>query len=139
MIAVFFDIGETLVDRQANWNPGAQSCLSFLRNAGEPLGLISNTGNLSREQLQQHLPAEFDFGLFEPDLVILSSELGKEKPDPAIFIHAIAQSGQSPANCIFVGEKLTEVWAAQSVGMRTVRACRFPEDFTTLVELVGEQ
>lgn len=135
MVAVFFDIGSTLVDRNFNWIDGARMCVATLRGAGVPLGLISNTGILARDELRVLLPADFNFDQFEPDLVVLSSEFGSEKPNPAIFRHAVAQSGRIPADCVFVGEDLRETWAAQFVGMRCVRVHQFPLDFNILAEL----
>lgn len=130
---IFFDLGDTLVQRVSitpirfQWITGAAELVKRLRQAGIPLGLISNTGDLSRAQLTSMLPSDFDFDFFETDAVILSSEVGIEKPDLRIFRMAIsqAQSNSSPANsfqldphnCLFVGESLKEVVAAQQVGM----------------------
>src|SRR5262245_25399537 len=46
---VFFDLGETLVrTTDRSWVPGALDALAVLRDAGLRLGVISNTGALSR-------------------------------------------------------------------------------------------
>ena len=134
--AIFFDIGHTLVaDRQ--WLDGAQCNLNKLVSSQIALGIISNTGTLSRDELKQmHLPSDFDFDLFEPSQVLLSSEFGSDKSTPEIFLHAIAQSGRSAFECIFVGESLSENWMAQSVGMRSAWVSKFPEDLNALTKAV---
>ncbi len=134
-MAIFFDIGDTLVS-QRRWRDGAQECLGDLRAEDVQLGIISNTGSLSRDELADFLPADFDFGIFEDPLVLLSSEVGIEKPDPEIFLKAVERSGQSPKSCVFVGEDLAECWAAQSVDMNAFRVSHFPDDFRLITELL---
>lgn len=119
--AVFFDIGDTLVVSGQGWVAGAESVLAELRTLKLRLGLISNTGKLKRKDLLPLLPQNFDFALFEPALVILSSEVKVEKPDPEIFRLAINASGLSPGECLFCGENFGETLVAQKVGMRAAR------------------
>ena len=134
-LAIFFDIGDTLVS-QLDWQDGAQVCLNQLRAEGARLGIISNTDGLSRQDLAAHLPVDFDFARFDDDLVLLSSESGIEKPDPAIFRKAMDLTGLDPRNCIFVGEDLSETLAAQAVGMQVCRVTHFPHDFEVLCKFL---
>lgn len=136
MITIFFDIGDTLVTGK-NWKDGAEACVQALRQAARPFGVISNTGDLTRAQLTPLLPDSFDFALFRPELVVLSSEFREEKPHPAIFYHAIERAAVDPWNCVFVGENPRETWSAQSAGMRSIRISQFPEDFDVVLELTG--
>lgn len=133
----FFDIGNTLVDRRNNWMPGAQNVLGELKTKGVRLGLISNTGNLDRDQLQDLLPGDFDFDVFEEGLVILSSEVGVEKPNLGIFLLAVQHAGVSPWETAFIGEELDQAHAAQSAGMRSLRinAQRTAADYQMLLTL----
>jgi FMN phosphatase YigB (HAD superfamily) len=120
--AAFFDLGDTLVvsvDR--SWVPGAKAALSELRSRGLRLGVISNTGNLSRAQLSQLLPADFDWAAFDSQLVILSAEVGVEKPSPEIFQRAVAAAATPAAACLFCTENLTDTLAAQRAGMLGAR------------------
>jgi|AP12_2_1047962.scaffolds.fasta_scaffold17913_2 FMN phosphatase YigB (HAD superfamily) len=136
MFKIFFDIGETLVSGK-EWKPGAKSCLQKLQQSDMPTGVISNTGSLTRLELAAHLPDDFDFGLFRPALIILSSEFRAQKPHPAIYFHAIEMAAVEPWNCVFCGEDPHETWAAQSVGMRSFRVTRFPDDLDLLERLIG--
>ena len=79
---VFFDLGDTLVDGKhpTTWVPDARGVLDLLHQKGLRLGLISNTGNLTRLQLVAMLPPDFDLAQFEDHLIIFSSEVGVEKP-----------------------------------------------------------
>jgi FMN phosphatase YigB (HAD superfamily) len=133
--AIFFDIGDTLVSN-GNWLDGAERNLEKLNSLDIALGIISNTGTLTREELKRdHLPSDFDFGIFKSAQIILSSEFGSDKSTPEIFLHAIAQAQRSASDCLFVGENLAETWMAQSVGMRSARVSKFPDDLDTLTQL----
>lgn len=124
---VFFDLGDTLVDSRREWIAGAKSVINDLRARHIRLGVISNTGDLSRAQLKEALPADFDWTMFEPGLVILSSEVKVEKPNPEIFEKAVAKSGRSAGNCLFCTEELSHTLAAQSIGMVAARLTKPPD------------
>ena len=124
--AVFFDLGETLVTRNRQWVVGAKDTLARLRAEGVRLGVISNTDTLERAELLDLLPPDFDFGLFEDALVILSSEVGVEKPSPAIFELASSKAGLPALACLFCTEDLPHTLAAQATGMRAARTAPPP-------------
>jgi putative hydrolase of the HAD superfamily len=89
--------------------------LERLRSAGYRLGLISNTeDNLRPVLARTRLAAYFES-------LVLSSEVGSEKPDPAIFQEALRQMAVSPANAIFVGDFYSiDVVGARGVGMTPI-------------------
>ena len=132
--SVFFDIGDTLVTAGA-WVEGAKATLRQLKSSGVRLGLISNTGDFSRDELQHLLPSDFSFGDFEDALIILSKEVDLEKPDLPIFLLAVQRAGVPPWQCLFVGENLRETIAAQAAGMRAARIVRVPDDLLTLPQI----
>ncbi len=131
--AIFFDIGDTLI-RKKEWLPGSREFVSAMRERKLRLGLISNTGNLSREDLEKLLPPDFDFGLFEEGLTLLSSEVGIEKPILGIFSLAVQHTGFSPWETMFVGESLTETLAAQKAGMQAARIFNAKRDYRELLK-----
>jgi putative hydrolase of the HAD superfamily len=118
--SIFFDLGNTLVSGRS-WVDGAQSLLDNTRGRGLRLGIISDTGDLSRVELLSHLPADFSFDDFDTSLIILSSEVGVEKPDQKIFEHAIDRSGGEAQQSLFVTEDLEHTQVAQAMGMRIAR------------------
>jgi putative hydrolase of the HAD superfamily len=100
--------------------------LEALRGRGLRLALVSNTASpdwllrpvLERQGLVQRV-----------DTVVLSSEVGKRKPHPAIFERALAEVGVRPEEALFVGDRLdADVLGASNVGMRTVQALWFRAD-----------
>lgn len=49
-------------------------------------------------------------------------DVGSWKPDPGLFLHAAAQMGRTPADCIVIEDSEVGVAAAQAAGMR---ACQY--------------
>ena len=131
----FFDLGDTLIGSNRTWIRGARETLAKLHQKHIRLGLISNTGNLSRAEVINMLPQDFDLGLFEEKLVIFSSEVHVEKPDREIFRLAIRRSGVTAAKCLFCSEELSHITAAKQEKMQTVPVRKPPNsDIGKLVE-----
>jgi len=128
---IFFDIGDTLVSKK-QWLANAKETIAALRQMDIRLGLISNTGDLTRDQLAALLPADFSFATFEEGLVMLSSEVGIEKPKLGMFSLAVHNANVPPHETMFVGENLVECLAAQSAGMMAARISNDADDFQTL-------
>ena len=100
--------------------------LEALRARGLRLALVSNTASpewLLRPVLERQ-------GLVERvDAVVLSSEVGKRKPHPAIFERALEEVEVEPGEALFVGDRLdADVFGASRVGMTTVQALWFRAD-----------
>lgn len=110
---VFFDLGRTLVNGDRSWITGAQNVIAVLRNRGVKLGIISDTGDRTRSEILQLLPSDFDLQLFEPDLILFSSEVGVTKPQLGIFLEAVRRAGIPPTQCLFCSEDFEHVIAAQ--------------------------
>jgi FMN phosphatase YigB (HAD superfamily) len=132
---VFFDLGDTLITSPRRWVTGARESLSTLHSKGIRLGVISNTGTLSRTQLLQLLPSDFDMSVFEPALVLLSSEVGIEKPALEIFRLAVERTGEQASRCLFCTENLVDTLVAQQVGIRVARLQKPPaSDLQELID-----
>ena len=132
---VFFDIGNTLISEK-KWLPGVREFVAKLKTNQIRVGLISNTGRMNREELSGLLPEDFMFDDFEEGIVLLSSEVGIEKPARAIFSLAVQHANVSPWETMFVGESLTETVAAQSSGMQAARITQPVVDYPELQELL---
>jgi FMN phosphatase YigB (HAD superfamily) len=99
------------------------------------VGIISNTGQLNRTEISSHLPIDFDWRLFENVLIVLSAEVGVEKPDPAIFKLALERGAVSANLCLFCTENLHHTLIAQSLGYKTARIESVQEkDLLTLAD-----
>jgi HAD superfamily hydrolase (TIGR01549 family) len=90
--------------------------------------------------------------LLEPDLIIISGEVGVHKPDRALFDEAVRRGGAPAGRTLLVGDNpVNDIDGAARAGLRTVWVCRngatFPDglaapdaavkDLTELLSLIG--
>ena len=100
--------------------------LESLRRRDLKIGLVSNAFDPPR---LLHRDLE-DAGVAQLlDAIVFSSEVGKRKPDAAIFERALAELDVEPEHAVFVGDRLYEdVRGAGELGMMTVQALWFRAD-----------
>jgi putative hydrolase of the HAD superfamily len=100
--------------------------LEALRARGLKLALVSNTAS-PKWLLQPILERQ---GIAERiDAIVLSSEVGKRKPHPAIFERALSELDVDASDALFVGDRLeADVLGAARVGMKTIQAVWFRAD-----------
>ncbi|WP_414573827.1 M20/M25/M40 family metallo-hydrolase [Nostoc sp. CCY 9925] len=123
---IFFDIGNTLGSPRISSN-GSLSTLNVynyvpdilqqLRTDGKRLGVISNIGNDTAENVERVLKESQILTFFQPDLLVYGS-----KDSAEIFRRAATQAGLSttPQQCLFVGEDSKERDYAMAAGWRVV-------------------
>jgi putative hydrolase of the HAD superfamily len=94
--------------------------LAQLRQAGHPIGVVSNTPwgsppELWRDELMR-------LGLSaEVDALVFCGDAGWRKPAPEIFERAAAAVDRRIGDCVFVGDDLRwDVAGSRSVGMRPI-------------------
>lgn len=100
------------------------AAVAKVRRAGLKCALLSNSwgeGIYPKERLSE---------LF--DVVVISSQVGLRKPDPAIFRLTTERLALAPGRCVFVDDHPGHLEAASEQGMTTVLH-RSPE--TTIAEL----
>lgn len=137
---IFFDLGNTLVTSAQTWLPGAKALLLTLKEQSFRLGILSNTGNMAdRQAILNLLPADFDITMFEPALVLFSSEVGLEKPDKAIFAEANARANLPAHQCLYCSEDIVETLVAQHIGMRSIRVQSSPNNDLGVIALRIEE
>jgi putative hydrolase of the HAD superfamily len=100
--------------------------LESLRAAGLKVALVSNAVDppwlLHRDLERMGIAQRVDFAVF-------SSEVGRRKPDPAIFRAALERLDVAPGEALHVGDRLYEdVLGASRLGIRTVQALWFRAD-----------
>jgi putative hydrolase of the HAD superfamily len=126
------ELARFLEAEHAAWQPArvlgstTHALLDALREDGLKLGLVSNAfdpGWLLRRDLEQ-------MGIEQRiDVAVFSSEVGKRKPHPEIFGHALRALEVAPERTLFVGDRLYEdVRGAGELGMTTVQALWFRAD-----------
>jgi putative hydrolase of the HAD superfamily len=116
----------------AAWGPARQlastthALLETLRDRGLKLGLVSNA--IDPPDLLHRDLAEL--GVAERlDVAVFSSEIGRRKPDPTIFRHALDALGVAPEHALMVGDKVAiDIAGAQALGMKTCQALWFVAD-----------
>ncbi len=73
-----------------------------LHRRGYVLGIISNV--ITSQEIPDWMEADGFTPYFKS--VVLSSVLGKRKPDPAIYLEAARIAGVAPACCVYIGDNL---------------------------------
>ena len=99
--------------------PEVPRTLAALRDQGLRLGIISNW--------DERLPALLDQLGLSPsfEAIVISSEIGVEKPDPRIFAAALERLGIEPSATLHVGDSpLEDVEGAIAAGMEAVHLDR---------------
>ena len=132
-------LADALYDRlltAAGWllYPDVQPTLAALQAAGVPVAVISNIGFDLR-------PIAVELGL--ADLVdewVLSYEVGRCKPDPAIFLRACATVGADPERVLVVGDTPADA-AASEIGCTALIVPATPADephgLAAVLDLIG--
>ncbi len=103
-------------ERFAELSPPVAGAGELVRRlaGGHRLGVIANQGAEARERFAS-------LGWLEAfDVVALSEEVGRHKPDLALFAHAIEQAGAAPGDCLMIGDRLdNDIAPAAALGMKT--------------------
>ncbi|MGD1085362.1 MAG: HAD-IA family hydrolase [Verrucomicrobiota bacterium] len=90
-------------------------CLGELRRRGLKLGAVSNWDERLRPLLRE-LKLDIWF-----DSIVISSEAGRPKPDPALFQRAAGELRTAPASILHVGDSLREDFeGARAAGFRSL-------------------
>ncbi|CAM3639967.1 HAD-IA family hydrolase [Marinicrinis lubricantis] len=89
---------------------------------GYRLGIVSNFAPTLHDILR-HLNVLHYF-----DPIIVSTEVGLEKPNPAMFRLALEQAKLEGTDVLFVGDhEVNDIWAAERAGMDAVQIVRYPD------------
>lgn len=93
--------------------PEIPSVLKAVREMGFKIGLISNVN--SRGQVPKNLTEYKIKQFFNP--MVLSSELGRRKPDPSLFYHAARLVKTPTSACLHIGDRISrDILGARRAG-----------------------
>ncbi|MBE6987938.1 MAG: HAD family phosphatase [Ruminococcaceae bacterium] len=95
--------------------PFAREILEFLKNNGIKVALASST---KYEIVMRELTQEGLIGYF--DVIIGGDLVAKSKPEPDIFLKAIADLGETPENCFIVEDSVNGIRAAHASGAKPI-------------------
>lgn len=102
-------------------------------NSGRRLVLLSNVNQLHYEYLTSAFPSAFS--LFSPDNIIPSFRTGFMKPDREIYELALAASGASAEEVVYVDDRADLIAAAAGYGIPSIQfknADQLKRDFLDL-------
>lgn len=112
------DAERLLWDANDHWlvNEELVAFAARLRSSGVPSAVVGNAGAAARWAFEAIVGVD-RFA----DVVVISAEVGVEKPDPAIFRLACDRLGVAPQECAFVDDVEDYVAAAAALGMAAFR------------------
>lgn len=97
--------------------PGMEALLKALEARGLNWGIVTNKPAWLTDPLLQ------DLGLFGRAACIVSGDtLRERKPHPAPMLHACAQAGSEPGQCVYIGDAQRDIEAGNNAGMHTLVA-----------------
>jgi D-glycero-D-manno-heptose 1,7-bisphosphate phosphatase len=105
--------------------PGMRAALDCLRAAGIPIAVVSNQSGVGRgmitlDQVEavnrrvEQLLGPFDATLYCPHSPDVDCEC--RKPKPKLIVDAARAMGVDPACCVVIGDKRSDIEAAQNAG-----------------------
>jgi FMN phosphatase YigB (HAD superfamily) len=108
------DVGYAQMTAADAWLPYPDTgpVLRALAGRGIPVGVVSDIGWDLRVHLAHHGMADL------VGAVALSYEVGREKPDPVIFLKACSDLGADPRRTLMVGDSPARDGGAVAVGLR---------------------
>jgi phosphoglycolate phosphatase len=103
-LPIFVELYGQNTSKRSHLYPGVREGLAFLKDAGYPLGCVTNKA------------AQFT----EPLLVVSGDTLPAKKPDPMPLLYAASHFGVDPADALMVGDSVSDVKAARAAGFRII-------------------
>ncbi|MEO7555612.1 MAG: HAD family hydrolase [Acidimicrobiales bacterium] len=123
--------------------PWAHDGLAGLIDAGLRVGIISNADGTVEDSLRRAAVCQVGDGDGLPvEVIVDSTVVGVEKPDPAIFAVALEAMGLAPEVCAYVGDTVRyDVDGARAAGLHPVHLdpyglCRIPDHHDHVASLV---
>lgn len=112
---MFLDLYRDNTSKRSLLYPGVREGLDYLRDAGYPLGCVTNKAAQFTEPLLR------DLGISDYLQIIVSGDsLPRKKPDPMPLLHAARFFGAEPARCLMLGDSISDVKAARAAGFSII-------------------
>lgn len=92
----------------------AEAFVQFVKDKGYKLYILSNASDAFYEYFPRFAPLDFFDG------IVVSSDIHMIKPDEKIYRYLLEKYELQPKECLFIDDRLENVWAAQKVGMEAV-------------------
>lgn len=108
----FLQIYSRRVCLETTFYAGIDEALTRLESKGIVWGIVTNKPGWLTEPLLQKLDL-----LRRAKVVVSGDSISERKPHPAPLLHAAAQLGIAPTQCIYIGDAERDVLAARAAGM----------------------
>jgi putative hydrolase of the HAD superfamily len=138
LVRALVDRDRDLLLRSARLYADALPFLRALRSRGIKIAIVSNCSEHTRDLLESNGVAEL------ADTLVLSCEVGAEKPAAEIFTHALDQLGMTAGQAVFVDDQPSYCAGAAALGITTVQIVRgeldgkAPAEGVTLVRSLAD-
>jgi len=126
--ALIVDWGGVLTEGHDGGGPTVTSLVRHARQAGLATAVLSNCDANSYPR------AEW-MELF--DVIVVSGEVGLQKPDPAIYELTAKRLGLPPAACVFVDDLAANARSAAGAGMVAIQHRSYAETALELEAILG--
>jgi phosphoglycolate phosphatase len=114
-LPIFVELYAQNTSQRSQLYPGVREGIDFLKDAGYPLGCVTNKAAQFTEPLLRDLGIRDAFGL-----VVSGDTLPAKKPDPMPLLYAASHFGVDPADALMVGDSVSDVKAARAAGFRII-------------------
>lgn len=91
---------------------GVLEMLERLKTEGKKLGIVTSRSLMELEQDPIMAPVIYYF-----DVIVTSADSDKHKPDPAPALAYLAKAGVSAADCLYVGDTVSDAKCAAGAGI----------------------
>jgi HAD superfamily hydrolase (TIGR01509 family) len=102
---------------------GLVEFLDVMHSRGMELWVLSNDISEWSRKSRQRFGLEHYFKGF-----VISGDIGKRKPDSAIYLHLLEKSGVQPQDVTFVDDRVRNIAAADALGIAAILFNPAPED-----------
>ncbi len=110
----FYELHATTATRPFQ---GMESVLTFLDQHQIPWGVVTNKPSRFTFNILKSLDLEY-----RAACIVCGDTLAKRKPDPEPILYAAELLQKQPRDCVYVGDSLIDVQAAQAAGMPCLAA-----------------
>jgi len=114
-IKIFLKYYDDNVCKRSKLYPGVREGLDLLKSSGYNLGCVTNKAEQFTLPLLKALNVDHYFSI-----IICGDTLPKKKPDPLPLLHAAEFFKVEPANCLMIGDSVSDVKAARAAGFQII-------------------
>ncbi len=113
--AIFLKLYAQNTSKRSYLYSGVKEGLTYLKSKNYKLGCVTNKDEQFTHPLLQNLGIFNDFGI-----IISGDTLKQKKPDPMPLLHGAKHYNIKPANCLMIGDSISDIKAARSAGFNII-------------------